>query len=264
MKKLWRIFLLFSQHALEYKSRSVVWFLITLFQASTYFLFWRGAIATGQTSIPWSGSQVISYYLLLIVAGTLLHIHIEEEVAYEDIQYGRLSQYLTRPFSYIGFKFFQELPWRIVQGTFGILTLLLVSLFLPGLSIFPHRDMIPFTILMILVGYALSFIYKMCMGVLAFWTTDYRGLGNLETMVFMVFGGLLVPLHFLPDSIRAVALAQPLAFILYYPVLAVEGILTTREITWVLLVQAGWLVVFAILYRVLWSRGVRRFSAVGQ
>jgi ABC-2 type transport system permease protein len=264
MKKLWRVFLLFSQHALEYKGRSFVWFLVTLLEASIFLLFWRGALATGQTNIPWNSMQVMSYYLLLIVAGTFLNIHIEEEVAFEDIQQGKLSQYLTRPFSYLGFKFFQELPWRIVQGTFGLIALFIVALYFPGVTLFPDKSSIPFVVALVFIGYGLSFIYKMCIGVLAFWTTDFRGLGNLETIVFMLFAGLLVPLHFLPDSFRGVALLQPLAFILYYPILAVEGLLSMQELLRALLLQAGWFIVLLLVYQRLWRAGIRRFSAVGQ
>lgn len=264
MKKLWRMFLLFAQHTLEYKSRSFVWFLITLIEASIYLLFWRGALATGQTTVPWNSSQVLSYYLLLIVAGTFLHVHIEEEIAYEDIQYGRLSQYLTRPFSYLGFKFFQELPWRIVQGSFGVIALIVIALYFPGVTLFPDTSQIPFVAALVLVGYGLSFIYKMCIGVMAFWTTDFRGLGNLEAIIFMLFAGLLVPLHFFPEYLRSVALLQPLAFILYYPIIAAEGLLSIHELIRILLMQAGWFILLLLVYQRLWRAGIRRFSAVGQ
>lgn len=264
MRKLWRIFLLFSQHALEYKSRSFVWFLVTLFDASVYLLFWRGALAGGGTSVPWSQSQVLSYYLLLIVAGTFLHVHIEEEVAFEDIQYGRLSQYLTRPFSYFGFKFFQELPWRTIQGIFGVVAMLVVSRWYGGITLVSQSMLVPLVVAIILAGYVLSFIYKMIVGVLAFWTVDFRGVGNLETIVFVLFAGFLVPLHFLPDMLRAFALVFPLAYILYYPILAVQGSLSFSELWGVLAMQLVWIGVLSLLYRVLWKKGLERFSAVGQ
>lgn len=263
MSKLWRMFLLFSQHALEYKSRSFVWFLATLFEVLVYFLFWRGALKTGTTSIPWDASQVLSYYLLLIVAGTFLHVHIEEEVAFEDIQYGRLSQYLTRPFSYLMFKFLQELPYRIIQGLFGAAILIGAAFVYPQLRLVPDTGTIPFVIALILGGYMLSFLYKMTIGVLAFWTTDFSGLANMETLLFMLFGGFLVPLHFLPPGIREVSLVSPLAFILYVPILAVEGVLAPLELWRALVMQGGWAVMFLVLFRYLWNRGLQRFSAVG-
>lgn len=258
------MFLLFAQHTLEYKSRSLVWFLIALLEASVYLLFWRGALATGQTTIPWSSTQVMSYYLLLIVGGTFLHVHIEEEVAYEDIQMGRLSQYLTRPFSYLGFKFFQELPWRIVQGSLGVVVLIGISLWFPGVELFPDKSTIPFVAALVVVGFGLSFVYKMCVGALAFWTTDFRGLGNLEAILFMLFAGLLVPLHFLPDAVKSFALVQPLAFIFYYPILATEGILHARELVAILFAQVGWFIALLFIFGRLWRAGLRKFSAVGQ
>ena len=115
MKRLLAIFFLYAQHALEYKSRSFVWFLLVLLDAGVYLLYWRGVLTGPNASTVWSLSKALSYYMLLLVAGSFLEAHIKEEIAFEDIQYGRLSQYLLRPFPYIGFKFFQELPWRIIQ-----------------------------------------------------------------------------------------------------------------------------------------------------
>ncbi|HLD24832.1 MAG TPA: ABC-2 family transporter protein, partial [Patescibacteria group bacterium] len=130
MRRYLTVFLLYAQHALEYKARSFVWFFVIFMDAMIYLLFWRGALSNPSTTGVWTFSEAVSYYLLLLIAGSFLQVHIEEEVAFEDIQYGRLSQYLLRPFSYYKFKFFQELPWRIIQGGFGLLTLIGISLFI--------------------------------------------------------------------------------------------------------------------------------------
>src|SRR3989304_6642440 len=102
-----RMLLLHFDLALVSRSRSFIWFLITLINPLIYLTFWRGALTAGSASpIGWSLSSVASYYLLLVIAGAFLSVHIEEVVAYYDIQQGWLSNYLTRPFSYFWFKFF--------------------------------------------------------------------------------------------------------------------------------------------------------------
>jgi len=264
MKRLAAVFFLYAQHALEYKSRSLVWFLVILIDVSVYLLYWRGVFSTSTSTIPWTLRNAISYYLLLLIAGSFLQVHIEEEVAFEDIQLGRLSQYLLRPFSYIWFKFFQELPWRLIQGGFGLLTLLAIITVFHGFEITLTVATIPLVFMIILLGYAISFVYKMIIGIIAFWTTDYTGIQNVQSIIFLLFSGVLVPLHLLPDTLRSFALVQPLAYILYYPILAVQGVLPVGQLWGVMITQVFWLGALYFAYRVLWSRGIRQFTSIGQ
>lgn len=264
MKKLVRVFFLYAQHALEYKSRSLVWFLVVLIDVCIYLLYWRGVFLTSSSTIAWTLKHAISYYLLLLIGGSFLVVHIEEEIAYEDIQLGRLSQYLLRPFSYVWFKFFQELPWRLIQGGFGFLTLLVIAAIFRQFEITPAITSIPLVLMIIILGYAISFLYKMVIGVLAFWTTDYTGIENVQTIIFLLLSGTLVPLHLLPGALRGFALVQPLAYILYYPILAVQGTLSFSQLWKVLLIQGGWLIALYLTYRVLWHRGLKQFTSIGQ
>lgn len=264
MRRYATIFSLYAQHALEYKARSFVWFFVIFMDAMVYLLFWRGALTSTSTPGIWTFSEAVSYYLLILIAGSFLQVHIEEEVAFEDIQYGKLSQYLLRPFSYTKFKFFQELPWRIIQGGFGVLTLVGITIFVRRPEFIRDASAVPVVLAIIVSAYFLCFIYKMIVGSLAFWTIDFSGLHNIQTIIFLLFSGVLVPLHLLPPAIRDFALIQPIAYMLYFPVRAVQGALPTIELWRVLGMQWFWLIVLMILYRWLWKRGLRAFTAVGQ
>lgn len=257
MRKYIAIFSLYAEHALEYKMRSFVWFFVIFMDAMVCLLFWRGAGV-------WNFSEAVSYYLLILIAGSFLQVHIEEEVAFEDIQYGRLSQYLLRPFSYTKFKFFQELPWRIIQGGFGLLTLMGISVFVRRPGLIQDLTMVPVVFAIIVSAYFLCFIYKMIVGCLAFWTIDFSGLHNIQIIIFLLFSGILVPLHLLPETVRGFALVQPIAYMLYYPVRAVQGALSVGELWQVFGVQWVWIIVLLGLYRVMWRRGLKVFTAVGQ
>lgn len=264
MNRYLAIFLLYAQHALEYKARSFIWFFVILMDACVYLLFWRGALGTTTSAGIWTFSEAVSYYLLLLIAGSFLQVRIEEEVAFEDIQHGRLSQYLLRPFSYMKFKFFQELPWRIIQGGFGLLTLIGISLFVRKPELIQNMYSIPVVVAIIVSAYLLCFVYKMIIGSLAFWTIDFSGLHNIQTIIFLLFSGVLVPLHLLSPSLRDIALIQPIAYMLYFPVRAVQGALSAHELWYVLLIQWVWMIILYGLFRLLWKKGLKEFTAVGQ
>ncbi len=265
MWRFWRIFLLYAQYALEYRSISFVWFLVTLINAAIYLLFWRGALINQDASIQfWTLSSAISYYVLLIIAGGLLHVHIEEDVAFEDIQKGGLVKYLTRPLSYFWFKYFLELPWRIIQGFFGVIVLVAVIVLYKPIPLVHTAETIFLTVFIIFFAYHLAFVYKMIIGLAAFWMTDSRGLLNLEAIVFLLFAGFVIPLGLFPLGIRNFALFQPLAYMIYYPILAIQGLLNVSQLIQIVLYQMLWSLVLVMVYKKVWALGIKRFTGIGQ
>lgn len=259
-----RIFLLEAQYALVYKSRSLVWFLVALINATLYLLFWRGTLLHGNEGAPWSLSAAVSYYLLLIIAGSFLHVHIEEKVAFEDIQQGGLSAYLTRPFSYAQLMFLHELPWRLVQGFLGMVVLFAVYQWFAHIPLVSSWIQLLPVLLVVLIGYILTFIFKMIIGITSFWLTDFSGIHNLEAIVFLLLGGFVMPLDLFPEGLRSVALAQPMAYMIYYPVRAMQGYFDLPTLGRIAVIQLVWLIIFLTIYKRLWAMGVKRFTGVGQ
>src|SRR5438477_234288 len=97
-----RIFLTCAQGVLAERSEQIVWLLLSCIGPILMMLFWQGASPIRD----WTGSLIISYYILVISAGAFLMSHAEEGTALRDIQEGNLSMYLLKPFSYFWLKFF--------------------------------------------------------------------------------------------------------------------------------------------------------------
>ncbi len=261
-----RIILLHLEHVLQNRGRLFVWFLIALLNPLIYLLFWRANLAeNGGNYQGWNLSSIASYYFLIIIASSFLEVHIEEDVAYIDIQEGALVRYLVKPFSYFGSKFFEELPWRVVQGLCGVGIFILFQFFSRGLLKLANTPMtIVLAVLVILLGYLISYTFKMIMGLTALWLTDYRGLQNLLEVVFFIFAGILMPIDLYPSTLRLISTSLPFAYIIYFPVGAIQGKFLVPTLAQILLIQLIWLFCLYLVYHVIWIRGIRRFSGVGQ
>lgn len=104
----------------------------------------------------------------------------------------------------------------------------------------------------------------MIVGSIAFWTIDYSGVENIQNIIFLLFSGVFVPLHLLPDLLRGFALHQPIAYMLYYPVVAAQGEFNIPDLWRLLGMQWVWILGALLLFRLLWRRGLKTFTAVGQ
>ncbi len=261
-----RIFLLHFEQAFEYRGRNFVYFLVELVNPILYLLFWRGAFASGQlNNFSSSFSDISSYYFLLIFAGAFLTVHVEEDVALLDIKEGGLVKYLTRPFSYFWMKFFDEIPWRIIQGIFGIIILAIIMLWFGNFIKLATSPLSIFIAIIVgILAYFISFIFKMIVGLSALWIIDYGGLQQLTTVIMLVFAGFVIPLQFFHPILKNISNILPFAYMIYYPVLALQGKLVGMDLVRIIGTQIVWLGILIMLYNKMWKAGIRLFTGIGQ
>ncbi len=261
-----RIMLLHFEHIAEHRVRSFVWFLVSLFNPLLFILFWIGAFQ-GKTEISsnWTTSSITSYYLLLTIAGAMLMSHIEDDVARQDIQNGELVNYLLRPFSYFWMKFFEEIHYRLLQGFYALIVFFIFSLFFHELiKITTDPIIVFFGAIIITLALLLSYVFKMIIGLLAFWTVDIRGIFNLIEIILVIFAGYIVPIDLLIGPLSRIATALPFAYMIYYPVVVFQGKLVFNQLPGIIIVQIFWLFLFVFVYKFLWNKGVKKFSGIGQ
>lgn len=261
-----KIFLLHFQEAIDERSRMLVWFLISLINPLVYLLFWRGAsINLSPSTNQWQLPNFASYYMLLILASSFLRVHIEEYIAYYDIELGYLSNNLLKPVSYFWYQFFHELPYRFVEASFGVVVFLLFLINYPGLVRLTGKpEYILLSILILVGGYFLSYLLKIILGLSALFTTDFRGLAEFIEVMIIVFGGFVIPLDLFPDTLKGILSLLPFPYMFYYPVVAFLGRLSIEELVRVLVSQIAWIGGFAILYTFIWKKGIRLFTGVGR
>ena len=255
---------LYLTRILEHRLRSFIWFLNSLLNPAIMILFWQGS--RGNTlSAAWSLSYITSYYFLNIIASAMLMAHIEDDVAKEDIKDGMLVSYLVRPYSYYWLKFYEEIPYRLLQGFYGILVFIGFTVWFGGLvKLATDPLVVILSCIIIVLGYFMSFGYKMLLGLTAFWLIEMRTLFELSEIIILLLGGITLPLEFFPIWLKSIAYALPFAYMIYFPIVAVLGRLSGIELIPIIGIQIVWVTIFYLLYKLLWSRGVRKFSGIGQ
>lgn len=262
----YRIFLLHFQQAFVQRERSFVWLLLSIVNPFLLLIFWMGAFQSSMGSIAgWNLSAITSYYLLLIIAASFLVTHRETDIAILDIREGALVSYLLKPFPYFLLHFFGELGWRVMQGSFAVVVFIVISIFFGNLLSF---SMSPVTILLslviIMLGYLISFTFKFLVGLSAFWVTDFWGVQQLSDVSILVFAGFVMPLSLFPPLLEQIVLLTPFPYMVYYPVIALQGKLYAFQLVQVIVIQLVWISILFLGYRLMWRVGVQKFTGVGQ
>jgi ABC-2 type transport system permease protein len=109
----------------------------------------------------------------------------------------------------------------------------------------------------------LQFFMSYTMAMLAFWVLE------VSTFIFIVFAfeyiasGHLFPLDILPHGLQQVLQYTPFPYQLYFPVSLYLGKVSGPDLARGFAIQAGWVLIMYCMARLMWNRGIRKYSAVG-
>lgn len=144
----------------------------------------------------------------------------------------------------------------------GILPLLIGAATV-GLALPPVWTAYPLGLVSLLLAVSISFTLRFIINLLAFWVVDVRGFLSLYFIVISLLSGFLIPVHFFPPALQAVAYASPAPSILQLPVDVMSGRVVGAAAVATLGVQLGWLVALVLLARVVQWAAARRLVVQG-
>ena len=260
-----KIFLLYSQHAFQYRARSFIWFLLAFLNPFVLLLFWQGILSQNTTLAGWSIDSIRTYYLLLMAGQAILINHVELTIGIVDIMQGELVRDLMKPYSYFKIKLLSESPWRFFQGFYAVVTITALSyVFGITLTFANSITMMLLAILIVINAFLLSFLFKAVIGFAAFWMTNIDSLLDTNEVLLFALSGMVLPLNLFPSWMQTFANFTPYPYILYYPITAIIGMHNIQDLIYIILAQFGVISVFTVLYKVMWDKGKKKFSGLGQ
>lgn len=116
------------------------------------------------------------------------------------------------------------------------------------------------------LAFTIRFLMQYTTALGAFWVERVSALDGLFYLPYLFLSGMVVPLQVLPQWVQTLVLWTPFPYLLWFPAQLLAGPeqgMPTATIVRGFAIILGWIVVFAILNRIIWRRGLKRFSAMG-
>ncbi|HEY3864102.1 MAG TPA: ABC-2 family transporter protein [Verrucomicrobiae bacterium] len=226
---------------------------------------WQTVYAGQKSAIGnYSLAGMISYYLLVTIVDTLTAVNEDDWQIAADIKDGNISQFLLKPIDYLSYRLCLFFSGKII---FTVVSMIPVGIFIVCMR---HYLTAPASgialgcfVLSTLLAGLLQFFMSYTMALLAFWLLE------VSTVIFMAFafeylaGGHVFPLNILPPAMEHALNCTPFPYVLYFPVSVYMGQATGAALWGGLGIQAAWLIFFYVLARVVWHRGILKYSAAG-
>lgn len=225
-------------------------------------LIWRTAIANG-VRLPVDERYVTTYFVLLSFVTMATASWLTGFLA-DDIRLGKLSRWIVRPASLLLHFVANNLAEKFLK-LFALVPMIgiLWWIFRDSMDIPADPDRWALFAVSIVLGAILVFTIDILLASLAFWMDDVAALAQARLIIASVLSGAVVPLVLMPDWSRGFIDNQPFRYTVSFPVEIVAGNLTGSELVVGLALQLAYVLGFGVIARLVWSAGLRAYSAVG-
>jgi ABC-2 type transport system permease protein len=258
-------FLLGLQSNLVYRANFAVRGFFSLFHLTVVFILWGAAYAGSATIGGFSFGQTLTYFLVMLVMQFFVGAFNEDYQISEEIRNGLINQFLLKPINYFLYRFSIFVAARLVTGVLILLPLLVAVPLLHEYLTLPH-DLwrIALGLPAMALAAVIQFSIAYCFGMMTFWFLDIQGFVILSMAVESILGGQMFPLDLLPAGVFRVAQFLPFYYQTYFPVAILTGRIHDPGVVWQGLgIQLCWVLLLLGLNQILWTRGLRRHTAVG-
>ncbi len=179
----------------------------------------------------------------------------------ERIREGHLSAQLVRPVHPIHYDLGMFAGWKVVVIVLwlpiaGVLTLV----FRPELH--PRASQVVAFLVAIWGAYLIRSLLLWMLGMITFWTTRISAIFEAYFAAELLLSGRLLPVALMPGWAQDVMRFLPFESTFGFPITALVGPISDRDLVIGLLRQAVWIAAGAIGVRLVWRRAVSNYTAV--
>jgi len=247
---------------LQYRASIVLWLLWGVTEPAIALGIWW-AIAGDGTVGGYARADFARYFFAVMLINQLT---IAWDSWYLDrwIREGELNFRLARPLHPAHEAVADNLAYKARTASVILVVWLLAAAIWPAVRLPATPGRLAVTAVAVLLAAAMRFFISFTTGLLAFWTTRATAIMELHAGLSLFLAGRIAPLALLPPAVASVAGVLWFRSILAFPVDVLTGAVQgTDAVLRGLGTQVAWLAFWALACRVAWTRGLRRYGAVG-
>jgi ABC-2 type transport system permease protein len=227
---------------------------------------WRAVYEgkTGSNVAGYSLGGMVSYYLLVTIVDALTGVTEDDWQIASDIKDGNINQFLLKPMDYMAYRLCLFFSGRMIYVVVAFTPVLLFILVQRQYFVAPSSwQLFPVFCVSLVLTALLQFFMSYTMAMLAFWVVE------VSTFIFILFafeyvaGGHLFPIDVLPPVAAKILQFTPFPYQMFFPVSLYLGRVQGGDLWLGFATQCFWVIFFFFFARWVWSRGIRKYTAVG-
>ena len=219
---------------------------------------WTQAAKSGQFGL--APVDFARYFLSVFIIRQFTIVWVIWEFEKQVVE-GKLSPRLLQPLDPVWHHVASHLSERLARLPFAIALVILFFVLYPQAFWIPQLGNLLLFVLAVLLAFALRFVIQYTFALLAFWTERANAIENFFFLFYLFFSGLIAPLEMFPPSVRAIVQWTPFPYLIDFPASLLVGL--PVNLVQGFLAILGWFLLFFVVNRWLWRRGLRQYSGMG-
>lgn len=215
--------------------------------------------------VGYSFRNMVAYYLLTMLSRAFSSMPGLASGIALQIRNGEIKKFLVQPIDMLGFLLLSRIAHKLAYYSVALLPFALV--FFLCRDYFVGRwlgwEVTIGFLLALVMGFVLGFFLEATIGLIGFWFLEVSSLLFIYMLFSFFLSGHMFPLDMLPDPWDRIVDVLPLKYLAYFPAAVFLGKVPPEELWWELLNEALWVVLFMLTARIMFRRGVRRYSGYG-
>ncbi len=244
-------------HMLEYRAEIFLWAL----SASLPIILmgvWIQASQKGDFGLE--STDFARYFFSVFLVRQFTNVWVIWEFEREVLQ-GRLSFRLLQPIDPVWRHVARHVSEKMTRVP---LVLLLTGLFFwlyPQAFWLPSLVRLLLFVLTVAIAFSLSFLIQYTFAMFAFWTERASAIQQFWFLFYIFLSGLIAPLEVFPPFIQEIVLWTPFPYLVNFPATLLVGL--PVNIARGALTMFAWGLMFFLVNRWLWKRGLKQYSGMG-
>lgn len=267
MKKYLSIFKISFAQELAYRANFIMWRIRNVLQILLVFFLWSAVFTNPQTELfGYNRDKILTYVFGIFILRALVLSSRAVEIAGE-IARGDLTNYLLKPLNYIKYWFTRDISSKVLNLGFATIEIVILYFVLKP-TFYIQTDSLQILLFLASVGFAIVMFFGLMVLVnfVSFWFPE--GGWASQFLIIVIFteflSGAVFPIDILPEAIQSVLYVLPFPYLMFFPLQVYLGKLSMVVMLQGLLVSGIWMVVMIIAVSQVWTRGTKRYSAVGR
>jgi len=248
---------------LTYRFNFVMWRVRNVLQLLTVYYLWLAVTPQNGQIFGYNRPLILTYVLGATLVGSIVFSTRTQEMG-DNINNGDLSQFLIRPFRYLGYWFARDIGDKLFNLSFAVGELAIFFLILhPSLFLQTNIAFLLLTILAVLLAVVMNFFIGSLLGMIAFWSPEVWAPRFIFFTLVSFFAGGLFPLDILPITLQRIFALLPFSYLGYFPIAIYLGKFSSTQLVQGFCIAILWSILLYILLSVVWRKGLKIYSSEG-
>ncbi|QDV27728.1 ABC transporter permease [Aureliella helgolandensis] len=268
----WMIFRIALEERLAYRGDFALGTLMRFLPIITQIFLWWAVFESvgisGSTTGRLAGytfPDMVAYYLLSMLGRAFSSMPGLASTVAKQIRDGEIKKFLIQPIDMVGFLFLGRAAHKVAYYTVSTLPFALVFFLCRGYFTagWPPAETLVAFCLALLMAFALGYLLDLCIGLIGFWFLEVSSLLFVYMLLNFFLSGHMFPLDLLPEPWHTIVDYLPFKYLAYFPAAIFLGKVSPDELWQQLGVECLWLVGLILTARMLYARGLKRYSGYG-